>query len=315
MSHHAIVVEHLVKTFERRRQPPVHAIDDVSFSVRRGSIFGLLGPNGAGKTTTLRILTTLAQPTAGQVWVEGFDVIRHPLDIRRRISVVIQENAAELFLTVRDNLATYGRFHGLSAATIRARSEDVLDQFALGSEAGRKVMDLSGGFRRRVQVAKVFMVDTPVVFLDEFSTGMDPLLKRSVMTRLRDEAARGRTIVLTTQILSEAEELCDDILILNGGRQAARGDVNALKLLSAGLYDVTVTYDRMPEGLESDIDAFHPQRFQVNQNTVVVTLKDRETRVVDVVGKLASRGRVLRLEVGGASLEDVFVELTATNKG
>jgi ABC-2 type transport system ATP-binding protein len=314
MSHHAIVVQHLVKRFERRRQPPVRAIDDVSFSVQRGSIFGLLGPNGAGKTTTLRVLTTLARPTAGEVSVEGFNVIRNALDVRRRISVVIQENAAELFLTVRDNLATYGRFHGLSAATIRTRTEDVLDQFALRSEAGRKAMDLSGGFRRRVQVAKVFMVETPVVFLDEFSTGMDPLLKRSVMTRLRDEASRGRTIVLTTQILSEAEELCDDILILNGGRQAARGDVNALKLLSAGLYDVTVTYEQLPVGLESDINAFHPQRFHVNQNTVVVTLKDRDARVLDVVGRLASRGRVLRLEVGGASLEDVFVELTATSK-
>jgi ABC-2 type transport system ATP-binding protein len=292
----------------------VRAIDDVSFSVQRGSIFGLLGPNGAGKTTTLRVLTTLARPTAGEVSVEGFNVIRNALDVRRRISVVIQENAAELFLTVRDNLATYGRFHGLSAATIRTRTEDVLDQFALRSEAGRKAMDLSGGFRRRVQVAKVFMVETPVVFLDEFSTGMDPLLKRSVMTRLRDEASRGRTIVLTTQILSEAEELCDDILILNGGRQAARGDVNALKLLSAGLYDVTVTYEQLPVGLESDINAFHPQRFHVNQNTVVVTLKDRDARVLDVVGRLASRGRVLRLEVGGASLEDVFVELTATSK-
>ena len=142
---------------------------------------------------------------------------------------MIQENAAELFLSVRDNLMTFGRFHGLPPHTIRARSADVLDQFGLAAEANRKVMDLSGGFRRRVQVAKVFMVDTPVVFLDEFSTGMDPLLKRSVMTRLREEASRGRTIVLTTQILSEAEELCDDILILNAGRQAARGDVNAMR--------------------------------------------------------------------------------------
>jgi ABC-2 type transport system ATP-binding protein len=314
MSRPAIVVQNLVKIFERRRQPLVRAVDDVSFSVERGSIFGLLGPNGAGKTTTLRVLTTLLKPSEGRVTIEGFDVVRQALEVRRRISVVIQETAAELFLSVRDNLATFGRFHGLSGSTIHARTADVLSQFGLNSEASRKVMDLSGGFKRRVQVAKIFMVDTPVVFLDEFSTGMDPLLKRSVMTRLRDEAARGRTIVLTTQILSEAEELCDDILILNGGRQAARGDVNALKLLSAGLYDVTVTYERLPDRLESDIEPFHPQRFRVNQNTVVVTLKDRDASVVDIVGKLAGRGRVLRLEVGGASLEDVFVELTATSK-
>jgi ABC-2 type transport system ATP-binding protein len=310
MSDDAIVVQNLVKTFTRRGQPPLHAVDNLSFSVRRGSIFGLLGPNGAGKTTTLRVITTLARPSQGRVTVEGCDVVRQPLDVRRRISVVIQENAAELFLSVRDNLMTFGRFHGLSHKTIHSKAAEVLDQFGLAAEANRKVMDLSGGFRRRVQVAKVFMVDTPVVFLDEFSTGMDPLLKRSVMTRLRDEAARGRTIVLTTQILSEAEELCDDILILNRGRQAARGDVNALKLLSAGLYDVTVTFDRLPAGLEADIGAYDPLRFRVSHNTVVVTLKEREARVLDVVAALARRGQVLRLEVNGASLEDIFVEIT-----
>jgi ABC-2 type transport system ATP-binding protein len=314
MSHSAIVVQDLVKTFERRGQPPVRAVDGLTFSVRRGSIFGLLGPNGAGKTTTLRVLTTLLRPSEGQVTVEGFDVMRQALEVRRRISVVVQENAVELFLSVRENLATFGRFHGLSSATIRSRAADILDQFGLNSEAGRKVMDLSGGFKRRVQVAKVFMVDTPVVFLDEFSTGMDPLLKRAVMTKLRAEASRGRTIVLTTQILSEAEELCDDILILNGGRQAARGDVNTLKLLSAGIYDVTVTFDRLPDELETGIAAYRPMRVSTNQNTIVVTLKEQESRVVDVVGYLAGQGRVLRLEVNGASLEDIFVQLTSGSK-
>jgi ABC-2 type transport system ATP-binding protein len=314
MSDHAIVVEHLVKTFPRRGQTPLRAVDDLTFSVRRGSIFGLLGPNGAGKTTTIRVLTTLASLSSGRVLIEGFDVATEPLEVRRRIAVVIQENAAELFLSVWDNLMTFGRFHGLSATTTRARSAAVLEQFGLSGEANVKVQDLSGGFKRRVQVAKVFLVDTPVVFLDEFSTGMDPLLKRSIMARLRDEAARGRTIVLTTQILSEAEELCDDILIIDGGRQVARGDVNTLKLLSAGLYDVTVTFDRVPDNIERDLERFHPHRVQVSHNTVVVTFKGEESSVVDLVGALARQGRVLRLEVNGASLEDIFVELTGARQ-
>src|SRR4029077_13018273 len=124
-----------------------------------------------------------------------------------------QETAVELFLSVRDNLETFARFHDVRPADIRRRADGVLGDFGLSADAHRKVMDLSGGFKRRVQVAKVFMVDTPVIFLDEFSTGMDPILKRSVMERLRRAAAAGRTIVLTTQILGEAEELCDDILI------------------------------------------------------------------------------------------------------
>jgi ABC-type multidrug transport system ATPase subunit len=211
---------------------------------------------------------------------------------------------------VRDNLDTFARFHGLPRAEIRTRAERVLQDFGLAPQAHRKVIDLSGGFRRRVQVAKVFMVDTPVVFLDEFSTGMDPILKRSVMEKLRREAAAGRTIVLTTQILSEVEELCDDILILHRGRQAARGDLHTLKLLSQGVYDVTVTFDRLPPGIEDELAARRPIRLSVTQNTVEVTLKEDDGGILAVVAALARRGRVLRLEVGGASLEDIFVDLT-----
>src|SRR5918993_3889002 len=211
MTDTAIEVEDLVKVFTGRACAPVRAVDGLNFAVSAGSIFGLLGPNGAAKTTTLKVLTTLARPTSGRARVAGFDVVSSPLDVRRRIAVVIQEHAADLLLSARDNLVAFARFHGLSGQTLHTRVDRVIDQFGLAEFAARKVQDLSGGYRRRVQVGKVFMVDTPVVFLDEFSTGMDPLLKRSVMDLLLAEAARGRTIVLTTQILSEAEALCDDI--------------------------------------------------------------------------------------------------------
>jgi ABC-2 type transport system ATP-binding protein len=310
MAEPAIRVRHLTKIYARRRHPHVRALDDLTFDVARGQIFGLLGPNGAGKTTLLRILSTLTRPTSGSAGVLGHDVVGAPLDVRRRISVVIQESAAELFLSVRDNLDTFARFHGVNSAEIQRRTERVLADFGLASEAHRKVMDLSGGFRRRVQVAKIFMVDTPVVFLDEFSTGMDPILKRAVMDLLRREASAGRTIVLTTQILGEAEELCDDILILNHGREAARGDLHALKLLSEGVYDVTVTFDALPQGIEELIGARRPIRYSISRNTIEATLQEDEAGILAVVGALAARGRVLRLEVSGASLEDIFVELT-----
>jgi ABC-2 type transport system ATP-binding protein len=248
----AIRVDALRKVFQRRRAAPVVALDGLSFSVPKGHIFGLLGPNGAGKTTTLRILTTLIRPSAGSAEVAGIDVVRDPLSVRRRIVVVTQDSAAEIFLSVRDNLLTFARFHGLGGPSLRARVDDVMEKFGLTAEASRKAMDLSGGFRRRIQVAKAMLVDTPVVFLDEFSTGMDPILKRSVMDLLRDEARRGRTIVLTTQILSEAEALCDDILIINHGREIARGDVATIKALSAmhnpSLEDVFVELMQQGEG-------------------------------------------------------------------
>lgn len=311
----AIEVHELTKVFKRRGRPALRAVDGLSFTVARGSIFGLLGPNGAGKTTTLRVLTTLIQPTSGRVRVMGHDVVTAALEVRRRIGVVIQESAVELFLSVRDNLLTFARFHGSSGNATRKRADEVMEQFGLLPEAQRKAQDLSGGFRRRVQVAKMLMVDTPVIFLDEFSSGMDPILKRAVMERLRAEAKRGRTIVLTTQILSEAEELCDEILIVDHGRQLARGSLHDLKLLSQGVYELSLTFETLPEGLAEEMAARQPVRLEVRGNTVEIALKEPESAVLALVNELAHRGRVARVEVSGASLEDIFVELTQRNSG
>jgi ABC-2 type transport system ATP-binding protein len=316
MSAWALEIQNLVKIYRGRRpvfgkaSEPVTAIEDLSFQVPRGAIFGLLGPNGAGKTTLLKILSTLLLPTSGHARIEGFDVVAEPLEVRRRISMVVQETAVELFLSVRDNFLTYARFHGLSGQEARVRAGEAMELFDLVSEADHKVQDLSGGYKRRVQVAKVFLSRNPVLFLDEFSTGMDPILKRAVMDSLRKEAARGRTIVLTTQILSEAEELCHDILILNKGRQAARGDLNALKLLSNSVYEVVLSFAALPEGIEEEAARYQPMHLKVNGNTLEFGLRAEEAQALDAVSSLAKKGRVLRVEIGGASLEDIFVELT-----
>jgi ABC-type multidrug transport system ATPase subunit len=316
MSEFALQVENLVKVYQprglrmrRSKRVAVRAVDGLSFEVKRGQIFGLLGPNGAGKTTTLKVLNTLIRPTSGRASVLGYNVVAQPLEVRRRISVVIQESAVDLFLSTLDNLLTFARFHSVPAADAQRRAEKVMDLFHLREEAARKVQDLSGGFRRRVQVAKVFMVDTPVVFMDEFSAGMDPILKRAVMSLLREEAARGRTIVLTTQILSEAEELCDDILIMNKGKQVARGDMHALKLLSENVYDVSLTFEKLPAAIEQHLAPLAPRRMSVTGNTVEFSVKADEARMLALVAELAKKERVLRVEVSGANLEDIFVEL------
>ncbi len=294
MSEFALEVENLVKVFR----------------VPRGIIFGLLGPNGAGKSTLLRMLSTLTLPTDGTAKILGYDVVKKPIEVRKRISSVIQATAVELFLSVKDNLLTYARFQGLDKATAARRADALIVEFQLGPEVDRKVQDLSGGFRRRVQVAKVFMVDTPVLFLDEFSTGMDPILKRKVMNLLRAEVEKGRTIILTTQVLSEAEDLCDDILIIDRGKQIARGDLNTLKLLSHGVYEINLAFDHLPENIQAEIAALSPIRSTIEANAIDLTLKIEEDRVMDVVSALSRNRHVLRVEVRGASLEDIFVELT-----
>lgn len=310
MSSPALEVENLVKVYHARGRAPVRAVDGMSFSVARGTIFGLLGPNGAGKSTMLRMLTTLSRPTSGSARLLGFDVVKKPLEVRRQIAAVLQETAVELFLSVRDNLTTYAKFHGMNREASLRRAADVIERFHLTDYADGKVQDLSGGFRRRVQVAKTFMIDTPILFLDEFSTGMDPLLKREVMGHLREEARKNRTILLTTQILNEAEELCDDILIMNRGKQVARGDLNTLKAVSQGVYEVVMTFDQMPEQIEKELARLRPLRMHVDQKTIEVAFKADEGSIMEKVTELARNRRVLRVEVNGASLEDIFVELT-----
>ena len=154
----------------------------------------------------------------------GLDVVRRSLEVRSSICVVLQENAVEVFLSVEDNLRTYARFHSIPRGGDPRRSGRVMEQFGLGEHRKQKVIDLSGGLKRRVQVAKVFMVDKPVVFLDEATTGMDPINKRATLDAIRDQARQGRTIVLTTHILQEAEELCDRIAIIDRGSVVALGD-------------------------------------------------------------------------------------------
>src|SRR5437868_1235725 len=239
-------------------------------------------------------MTTLARPTGGTVEVLGYDVVKAPLEVRRRIGVVIQEQAADLLLDVRDNLLTFARFHGEAGPSARARADRVMAQFGIDDIADRKVQDLSGGIRRRVQVAKMFMIDVPIVFLDEFSSGMDAILKRTVMDMLRAQSAEGRTIVLTTQILTEAEELCDDILIISQGKQVAHGSLQALKQLVGRLQEVRVVFDKVPDALPSILAGYGAERVTVLDNTVQLQLRHEEARGLDLVAALARHGRSQR---------------------
>ena len=185
-----VIVEQLRHVYRKGKV----AVDGISFGVGRGEIFGLLGPNGAGKTTTVRMLTTILRPTSGRALVAGHDVAREPLAVRRNIVAVLQENAVETLLSTLDNLLLYGYLHGYSRAETRKRVDRVVEALELQEHLHSRAQTLSGGYKRRLQVAKALMIDTPVIFLDEATTGMDPLIKRRVVELIREEAARGRTV-------------------------------------------------------------------------------------------------------------------------
>src|SRR2546428_6425275 len=164
MSEFALEVESLVKVYAARGKAPVRAVDGMSFRVPRGIIFGLLGPNGAGKSSLLRMLSTLTRPTEGTAKILGYDVVKKPIEVRKRISSVIQATAVELFLSVKDNLLTYARFQGLDKVTAARRADVLIEEFQLGPEVDRKAQDLSGGFWRAAQSAEGFLGNNSWLF-------------------------------------------------------------------------------------------------------------------------------------------------------
>jgi ABC-2 type transport system ATP-binding protein len=298
----------LSKTY-RTGTNAVHALNGVSFSVRQGEIFGLLGPNGAGKTTLVKILTTITGPTDGTAVVNGFDVRRHPLDVRRQIAVVLQQAAVETMLSVEDNLLIYARLHGVSRADARVRMRPIVEEFELADKLKETVQDLSIGTKRRVQVAKIFMVDAPVVFLDEASTGMDPIMKRRVMNRIRAEASQGRTVVFTTQILSEAEELCDNIMIINQGRTLASGTLNELRRLSEQLFRVSLTFGDGDNNFREHLAALDAADIVVEGRQAELTFRGKESALLEQLASLSRQVPISNFEVRGADLEQIFVQL------
>jgi len=303
-----ISVQNLVKEYPRPDGGVLRAVDDISFTVEQGRIFGLLGPNGAGKSTTIKVLTTLLPPTSGTVLINGFDVVTRSLQVRNNLCVVLQENAVEVFLTVRHNFLTFGRFHGLSAAQVEKKMGRVVELFGLQEVLNQKPIDLSGGLKRRVQVAKMFLVDKPVVILDEATTGMDTFNKRATVNAIREEAQTGRTIILTTHMLEEAEELCDSIAIINHGKIVAGGTMDEVKKMGLQMFYLTLKFNEIGKELQELVQKFAPVKLDIVDNQVSVTVREHHT-ALNILSLAQSTGALKHFEITTASLEDVFVEL------
>jgi ABC-2 type transport system ATP-binding protein len=239
----------------------------------------------------------------------GKDVTRQPLDVRRLIAVVLQQAAVETLLTVRDNLLIYAYLHGIGRREATFRLQAVVEEFGLGEKLNETVYDLSIGTKRRVQVAKIFMVDAPVIFLDEATTGMDPLMKRRVMERIRAEAVKGRTILLTTQVLSEAEQLCDTILIVDRGRTRASGTLQELRDLSARMFRVSLTFADMNGDLLQRLQALGPMELKADGKIVEMLFQGEEASLLGALADISRFVAITHFEIRGADLEEIFMRL------
>ncbi|HYF24997.1 MAG TPA: ATP-binding cassette domain-containing protein [Baekduia sp.] len=214
---------------ERAFKGGVKAVDGIDVAVAPGEVYGFLGPNGAGKTTTVRMLVTLLRPTGGHARVAGFDVAEHPSEVRRRIGVALQEAALDLLMTGRELIGLQATLHGIPRADVAARGEELIRRVGLEQAQDRRVGTYSGGMRRRLDLAMALIHEPQVLFLDEPTTGLDPVSRLTLwdeVRRLRDE---GTTVFLTTQYLEEADQLADRVGIISGGRIVADGTPAQLK--------------------------------------------------------------------------------------
>lgn len=282
------------------------AIDGVSFAIARGEIFGLLGPNGGGKTTLFKIISTLVAPQRGEARILGYDLRHDTIALRRRIGVVFQHPSVDGKLTVAENLAHHGRLYGIGGARLRQRSAAMLARLGLNDRADDLAETLSGGLKRRVELATALLHEPELLVLDEPSTGLDPAARRDFLgylARLRDDA--GVTIVLTTHYMEEAER-CDRIGVLHQGRLVAIAPPAELKARVGG--DIVAIHSRDPEALRLKI----AQRMRVNAALVDGVLRVERPRGHDLVRDLvdAFGDEIESVTFGKPTLEDVFVYLT-----
>ncbi|HKN01548.1 MAG TPA: ATP-binding cassette domain-containing protein [Candidatus Binataceae bacterium] len=282
------------------------ALDDVSFAISRGEIFGFLGPNGGGKTTLFKLLSTLVPIQSGHAAMLGYDLAADTMAVRRKLGVVFQHPSLDGKLTVAENLAHHGHLYGIYGRELRASSAQALERLGLSTRADDLVETLSGGLQRRVELAKALLHKPELLLLDEPSTGLDPAARRefsNYLAHLREH--EGVTVVLTTHYLEEAER-CDRIAILDTGRIVAMAPPGELKASVGG--DVVVIHSAAPELLQRKM----LQRLKLKSQLVDRTLRIERPRAHEIVAEVveAFGDEVESVSFGKPTLEDVFVHLT-----
>lgn len=300
-----IIAENLVRHFG-----DVHAVNGINLTVNQGEIFGFLGPNGAGKSTAVRMLTTLLRPTSGTARVAGFDVATQPNEVRRRIGVALQDAAIDPLMTGTELLHLQAVLYGIPSSKTASRAGELLERVGLTAAADRRVGTYSGGMRRRLDLALSLIHQPSVLFLDEPTTGLDPMSRLTLWEEVRRLNQEGTTVMLTTQYLEEADQLADRIAIIDKGLIVREGRPSDLKAgVGFPTLLVNVPKDQM-DAAKSVLLGFGDLR-PTAEGTLGVGLRGGATVVTDVVRKLdEAHVRVQHLEVNEPSLDDVFAEAT-----
>jgi ABC-2 type transport system ATP-binding protein len=303
----AIKVTGLKKSFGE-----VRALDGVDLEVAPGTVLGLLGPNGAGKTTAVRVMATLLKPDAGEVRVAGLDVVADAPKLRERIGLAGQYAAIDENLTGQENLVMVGRLYGMSRPAATQRATELLVRFDLIDAAKRPAKTYSGGMRRRLDLAAALVAKPPVLFLDEPTTGLDPRSRLSVWTTIEELVAEGRTVLLTTQYLDEADRLADTIAVIDKGRVIARGTPDELKDRVGGeRLEVRLTDVKQASVAAKALAPISDEPPLIELDTVKLAVRRRSGIIVEAVRRLDEAGvGVDDIALRRPTLDDVFLALT-----
>lgn len=282
------------------------ALDGVDLEVKRGTVFGLLGPNGAGKTTLVRIVSTQLMPTGGSVTVSGFDVVKDAKAVRRRIAVVPQEGRPLLLQTPYEHIVTYLVSRGLELREARSRAEKTLDALNLRSYRNTICGNLSGGLRQRVLIAMAISTEAELLILDEPTIGLDPVARVEVWNLIRSYIAAGRTILLTTHYMDEAEELSDNLAIINKGRVISKGSPREIK------QKLNATHTVIVKTSQGDLSEFerYGRTLRAGTGVRVLTSQEKATELAALCLK-----RNMEVSVRPSSLEDVFISEVGEDTG
>ncbi len=283
------------------------AVDGIDVDVRAGESFGFLGPNGAGKSSTMRMIGCVSPPTGGVLRILGMDPRRDGPAIRARLGVCPQLDNLDPELTVRENLTTYARFFGIPRKVGRRRADELLDFVQLTERAASKVEPLSGGMKRRLTIARALVNEPDLVLLDEPTTGLDPQARHLVWERLFRLKRQGVTLVLTTHYMDEAEQLCDRLVVMDGGRIVAEGSPRALIERYSTREVVEMRFAGDGQEAYADKLAGLGERLEILPDRILAYVADGDAAVAEVNRRALSPASVL---VRRSSLEDVFLHLT-----